>query len=106
MFSVLWHRAIESLALGIATGLVDSLGMWLSTRLAGKSSGRSAQLIMTFSSIGRLLFLGCIILIIAKQHTVSLSWFIAGLLPITLGKFIIVAGTLKKSWKTVPKQSI
>jgi hypothetical protein len=103
MFSVLLHKAIESLALGIITGLLDGAGMWASTVLSGKTGGRAAPVIMGVSSFARLLFLGCIIIIIAQQRSLSLGWFIAGLLPITFGKFIIAAGALKKTWNTEPK---
>ena len=97
MFSVLWHKAILSLGLGIGIGLLDSFGMSLSTKWAIKQGGKIAQIVMIFSSSLRLLILGCIIFIIFKHSSLSIGWFIAGLLPITIGKLVIAAGALKKS---------
>jgi hypothetical protein len=96
MFSVLWHKAILSLGAGAAAGILDSLAMWGLTKLAFKTKGRSAQVIMALSSAGRILVLGFVIVVIIKLHILSPGWFIAGLLPITFGKFIITANALRK----------
>jgi hypothetical protein len=96
MFSGLWEKSAISIAAGVAIGLMDSIGFFITAKFFLANAKTKKRINALFFEVGRLIVLIGVIFLVCSFRGVSSLWLLGSAILVSLlGKLYFIAQRFK-----------